>query len=149
MTLTSDLKRVLEPLEAVCGESHLALTSARRRAAAVLQKRMYGERAECGAAHDEWSAALVLLLRLSHRVWEVQRVLLGHQHPECASTLFDIKSVLSEMISHDTRALSQLAIWSKPLLASHAERRARELYDALTALYDITPLRHYFESIND
>lgn len=139
--LTSRLELSLEPLQAACSPYHLALASAQRRVATVLRQRLSD--ADVGAtSNKDWAAALVLLLRCSLHLWTVQIALLGHEHPECVHTLHDVASSIGGLLASEPRALqAHFPQWSSPVLASHAERRARELHAALAALHDVTPLR--------
>ena len=81
-----------------------------------------------------------LLLEHSLELWTIQRAMLGPLHPDCAETMHDIATSLETLLACAPRALTDrfAHLWSSPGLASHAHGRAKQLRDAIAALYDLS-----------
>ena len=126
------------------GSHHLGVACARRQLITALRKRLQasaeGDGSAGGAAGQEaTTAALLVLLENALELWTTQRALLGPIHPEVAQTMHDIGTSISALLSTAPKALTErfAALWPTPALASHAHRRALELYEAIAALYDL------------
>ena len=127
-----ECREILDEIAAACGTRHLAVAHLRREVSAILRRQLEAAVVDATALPD----ATLLLLESAMELWSTQRTLLGPLHPECAQTLHDVASALGSLLCHAPQALFRaFPCWSTPALASHGERRARELHEQIAALY--------------